>query len=107
MIISPLDANKKITYAAAVVSRERIDEINILQAAMEAMAEAVLEVDTSKAQQLQGAGETELNKDEKRGFVLVDGNRIPKQFSPHLSDHARAVVKGDGLEYIIAAASVS
>ncbi|MDA0239049.1 MAG: ribonuclease HII [Proteobacteria bacterium] len=62
---------------------DEIDDINILQATMAAMARSVgaLPVDTD--------------------YALVDGNRIPKLDCP-----AEAVVKGDGRSFSIAAASI-
>jgi ribonuclease HII len=60
-----------------------IDEINILQATMRAMRRAADALPDAPA------------------MVLVDGNRLPDLDCP-----GRAIVKGDGLSYSIAAASI-
>ena len=68
---------------------KRIDEINILAATMEAMAESVAK--------LRGQAD----------YVFIDGNRVPSQIQeqrPTLG--VEAVVKGDSKVYSIAAASV-
>ena len=70
-------------WSVAVVSSTEVDRLNVLQAALQAMAEAVAGLDPSP------------------DFVLVDGNRLPNWNRP-----ARAVVKGDGLSLSIAAASI-
>ena len=66
------------------VSVSVIDDINILQASLRAMKEAI----------------NLLNS--KPCFVLVDGNKLP----PNLSCDGRPIVKGDELSLSIAAASV-
>lgn len=112
-------ASPGAVWAVAVIDAKRIDEINILQATMEAMRCAVETVAT---------GETDLplveraaasvapgsyvvastnsnpnnNTSETDWYALVDGNRVPSD----LSVKAEAVVKGDSKEYCIAAASV-
>ena len=70
-------------WSAFSVSSRRIDEVNILRAALQAMAGSV-------------AG-LRLRPD----LVLVDGNRLPDLDRP-----ARAVVGGDGRSAAIAAASI-
>ena len=70
-------------WSVAVVSSAEVDRLNVLQAALQAMAEAVAGLDPGPE------------------FVLVDGNRLPNWNRP-----ARAVVKGDGLSLSIAAASI-
>lgn len=67
-----------------MASVEEIDEINILQATMLAMARAF----DALAQ--------------RASFALVDGNRVPILACP-----ARAIVKGDGRALSIAAASIA
>jgi ribonuclease HII len=62
---------------------DEIDDINILQATMAAMARAI--------------GSLPVNTD----YALVDGNRLPALECP-----AEAVVKGDGRSFSIAAASI-
>lgn len=68
-------------------SPQRIDEINILQASLESMTEAVMA--------LSAPGPA-------ADFVFVDGNRLPKQ----LTVEAEPVIKGDSKVFAIAAASI-
>lgn len=72
-----------VEFAVSVVDVETIDRINILEAAMLAMANAVKSVNAD--------------------FALVDGNRIPKQLDASIS---KAIVGGDALSTSIAAASI-
>lgn len=67
-----------------IASAQEVDDINILQATMTAMARAVAALSVTPA----GA--------------LIDGNRVPGD----LPCPARAVIKGDGLSLSIAAASI-
>ncbi|MBM3207336.1 MAG: ribonuclease HII [Chlamydiae bacterium] len=78
-----LVSNTDIQYAVGVVSAEKIDQINILQATFLAMQTAV---DALKI---------------KPDFVLVDGNMTPNWKYPSL-----AVIKGDSLSHSISAASI-
>lgn len=65
-------------------SAAEIDDINILNASFLAMKRAIADAKVKPA------------------MVLIDGNRLPKEF-----DYAaKAVVKGDGRSYSIAAASI-
>ena len=73
-----------ISFAFAHVMPERIDEINILNASIEAMHLAIEKLDTT----------TE--------FILVDGNR----FKPYLEIPHKCMIKGDARFLNIAAASV-
>jgi ribonuclease HII len=73
-----------IAYAVTAVDNHRIDEINILQASIEAMH---LSLD-------------KLNKGV--GFIIVDGN----YFKPYGNVPHKTIVKGDSLYYSIAAASI-
>lgn len=77
-----LNASADIGVGIADVAT--IDSINILQATMTAMAEAVRALPAPA------------------DVVLIDGNRVPK----HLPSRAEAVVKGDARSLSIAAASV-
>lgn len=72
-----------ISYKVVMVGPEVIDEINILQATMKGMREAVEGLCPTPA------------------LALIDGNRCPPLAVP-----ARAIVKGDGTSACIAAASV-
>ncbi|GIR81846.1 MAG: ribonuclease HII [Flavobacteriaceae bacterium] len=73
-----------ISFAIAHVMPERIDEINILNASIEAMHLAIEKLDTTPA------------------FILVDGNR----FKPYLEIPHKCMIKGDARYLNIAAASV-
>ena len=68
-------------------SAEEIDEINILQASFLAMKRALMQIE---------------EKGKSIDFVLIDGNRLPKDWKWP----ARAVVKGDALSLSISAASI-
>ena len=74
---------RALSFAVARVGAAVIDAINILQATMQAMREAVDGLDTSPDE------------------VLVDGNRCPALPYP-----ARAVVRGDASVAAISAASI-
>ena len=73
-----------ISFAIAHLMPERIDEINILNASIEAMHLAIEKLDTTPA------------------FILVDGNR----FKPYLKIPHKCMIKGDARFLNIAAASV-
>ncbi len=100
-ILDAIDDSKKLTerereelvplikahaqaWAVAVVEAETIDRVNILQATMLAMNQAV--------ESLQKTPD----------YLLVDGNR----FKPHLPITYETVVKGDSKVFSIAAASI-
>lgn len=75
---------KAVAYDIQLVDHKTIDEINILNATMLAMTNAVNNLKT------------------KPDFVIIDGNRLPSQ----LEIPANAVVKGDAKSMSIAAASI-
>ncbi|MBM3411771.1 MAG: ribonuclease HII [Bacteroidetes bacterium] len=82
--LRPLIEKEAIDFAVSQIGHEEIDQINILQASIKAMHQAV----------------ASLKK--KPGLLLVDGNRfIPYKKIPH-----QCFVKGDGCFASIAAASV-
>ena len=72
-----------ISYGIGIISHEEIDEINILQASLKAMGNAV----------------DQLNK--KPDLILIDGN---KTFSSEIE--TKTIVKGDAKSFSIAAASI-
>lgn len=76
--------DKALAWAIARVDIDVIDEINILQASLRAMAISV----------------TDLNQ--QPDFVMIDGNKIPS----NLTIPAEAVVKGDDRVPCISAASI-
>ena len=73
-----------ISFATAHVMPERIDEINILNASIEAMHLSIEKLDTIPE------------------FILVDGNH----FKPYLEIPHKCIIKGDARYLNIAAASV-
>ena len=75
---------KAVAYDIQLVDHKTIDEMNILNATMLAMTNAVNNLKT------------------KPDFVIIDGNRLPSQ----LKIPAKAVVKGDAKSMSIAAASI-
>lgn len=76
--------SKAVAWAIASVDAEEIDEINILNASIEAMHRALRQLDPQP------------------GAVIVDGNR----FKPYGDIECTTFVKGDGRFANIAAASV-
>ncbi len=72
----------KVTWASA----ERVDEINILQATLECMTQAILEIDV------------------KADYALIDGNQVPKNVPKDIP--MQTVIKGDDRSLSIAAASI-
>ena len=76
--------NSAIAWNVAFIGNEVIDEINILRASIRAMHNAI----------------DGLNK--KPQFLLIDGN----MFYPYKDIKHKTIVKGDGLFFPIAAASV-
>jgi ribonuclease HII len=74
---------KAISYSVSIIDHKIIDELNILNASMLAMKEAVESLDI------------------KPDFLLVDGNR---KFNSNIP--IRPIVKGDSKSFSIAAASI-
>ncbi len=73
-----------LSWGIGIVDNNEIDEINILRASIKAMH---LAIDNLKL---------------KPQFLLIDGNR----FFPYKEIRHKAIIKGDGLYFSIAAASV-
>ena len=98
-----------IRYAVAIVSTQRIDEINILQATLEGMklaTEAVMKLDTGKSDEkeksdnIASAERNDVsyvitggglhNKSSGKStqtpnnsyYALIDGNKVPKEICP-------------------------
>ena len=118
-----LVSSANLRYAVAVVDAKTIDEINILQATYEAMrmaASGVLGLDTVRYESSLSTshegnyvvtGATDENGEPISGNValdpaqvisLIDGNRMP----PSFPSEAEVMIKGDGREYLIGAASI-
>lgn len=112
-------ASEQILWAVAVVSAGRIDEVNILQATLEAMtmAATALVMDSPNSVMKQASIEhagcyvvrrqsLSVNKNAilpiHSTYALIDGNQLP----PAMPVAAETMVKGDSKEYCIAAASV-
>ncbi len=83
-ILRKIIEKEAIAYAVAFVSHERIDEINILNASIEAMHLAVDKLSI------------------KPKHIIVDGNR----FKPYKNITHDTIIKGDGKYLSIAAASI-
>ena len=75
---------KSVSWAVAFLDNNIIDQMNILRASIKAMHLAI----------------DELKK--KPEFLLIDGNR----FFPYPGINHKTIIKGDGIYYSIAAASV-
>lgn len=118
-----LVSSANLRYAVAVVDAKTIDDINILQATYEAMrmaASGVLGLDTVRYESNLSTshegnyvvtGATDENcevisgnapLDPAQVFSLIDGNRMP----PAFPSEAEVMIKGDGREYLIGAASI-
>ncbi len=81
-----LTQSPEVLFSVSIVSHEVVDQVNILQATMQAMTDAVLQLPiTPKA-------------------ILVDGNRVPLKLQK--SYYAHPVVKGDQFVPSISAASI-
>jgi ribonuclease HII len=82
--LRPIIEKEAIAWAVASIGPETIDEINILNASISGMHQAVGKLSTVP------------------GFLIIDGNR----FKPYPGIPHRCFVKGDGKYMSIAAASV-
>lgn len=82
--LRPIIEEKAIAWGLGVISPEKIDEINILNASFLAMHEAIKQLKT------------------KPDFLLIDGNR----FNPFNGIQHACIIKGDSKYKSIAAASV-
>lgn len=72
-----------VCYGVGIIGHERIDAINIFQATMEAMREAIAHLDPAP------------------DYLLVDGPKMPLESIP-----VKAIIHGDALSQSIAAASI-
>jgi len=75
---------ESLAWAVAVADNHEIDKINILNASYLAMHRAIEKLKT------------------RPGMLLIDGNR----FRPYAGISHQCIIKGDGLYYSIAAASI-
>ena len=76
--------NSAIAWKVAFVDNDEIDEMNILRASIKAMHIAIEALETEPQ------------------FLLIDGNR----FYPYKAIKYKTIIKGDGIFFSIAAASV-
>ncbi len=76
--------NSAIAWKVAFVDNNEIDEMNILRASIKAMHSAIEALETEPQ------------------FLLIDGNR----FYPYKTMKHKTIIKGDGIFFSIAAASV-
>ncbi len=83
-ILRPIIEKEAVSWAVGIVSPEKIDEINILNASFLGMHLAIDQLTV------------------KPELLLIDGNR----FSPYLGISHQCIIKGDGKYTSIAAASV-
>ena len=83
MLFAQLKAHADVRFGIGIIESSMIDQINILQAAMQAMREAVQKLPL------------------KPDCLLVDGDRI---FTDQI--YSEAIVKGDSRSQMIAAASI-
>ncbi|CAM6124514.1 unnamed protein product [Calypogeia fissa] len=90
-LYSKLTTTPGISYAVHVIDAQTIDEVNILQATMQAMAACVEKLNAVE------------NGLPLPDFILIDGNRVPSDIPETKS---RSVVKGDAICHVIAAASI-
>jgi ribonuclease HII len=115
-----LVALPNVRWAVAVVDAARIDEINILQATLQAMRMAATALlDPPPIDHLECAKEASVTQtgcyvvcsssetasdviDGSNAFALIDGNRLPKD----MPCEADFIIKGDSKEFCIAAASI-
>ena len=82
-LYAELTQSKDVQFAICAVSHEEIDRINIHQATLHAMAQAIATLPV------------------RPDFLLVDGLHLPRVLLPH-----QKIVKGDALSQSIAAASI-
>ena len=128
-IYEELIASPGIRYAVAVISAQRIDEMNILQATLEGMRLAVLglmnidrginhqdneiESNVVSAERMESSyvitGRNDAHEsnrfpssDNSAYYAIIDGNKVPKD----MPCACESIVKGDGREYSIGAASI-
>jgi ribonuclease HII len=81
-LFQELTSHPEVVYGVGIISHEEIDEINILQATIKAMLQAV--------------GELSVAPD----LLLVDGMKLPASIP------VKKIIKGDALSQSIAAASI-
>ena len=103
-LFEKITAHPGVEYGVGVADHALIDDVNILEATMRAMAAATAQLAAgtqATGTAAKGGGPAPLD------CVLIDGNRVPTQMAAAAPGaHVEAVVKGDGKVFAIAAASV-
>lgn len=131
MLYEKIIRSPNARWAVAISDAKRIDEINILQATLEAMKAAVQSTisfpilselggnrQVTASSKIDGCyvvcgsndsngkpydlGDSILKFNAKECYALIDGNRLPKD----MPCDCEAIVKGDSREYCIGAASI-
>lgn len=118
-----LIAIPNIRWAVCVIDAKRIDEINVLQATLEAMRTTTIALTKASDLCIREVSEASVNEEgcyvvtsnmhrnekeskhsanSKDYFALIDGNKVPND----MPCDAESIVKGDGKEFGIAAASI-
>jgi len=105
-----------VRWAVEVVGEARIDEVNILQATLQAMGAALRKVVEGKTEGGGKAGRRERGREGgmfENCYALIDGNQVPKGLPVALEGEregggarVECVVKGDSIVRCIAAASI-
>lgn len=83
-LLEPMIKNKSVAWAISQVEAQQIDEINILQASLKAMKQAIFKLDLQPEK------------------ALIDGRFVPSD----LSCSAQAIIRGDSKFDSISAASI-
>jgi len=86
-VYQQLTQSAGLKWSVAYMAEKHIDEVNILQATLNAMTEAVQKL-----------------KLDPHAQVLVDGNKIPPKLNALFN--CKSVVGGDSRQFVIAAASI-
>ena len=86
--------NEAIAYGVGIISQDRIDNINILNATKEGLTTAIKEMEKDLKEKNRGF--------EKPDIILVDA--LTKIDTDHI--HYESIIKGDAKSYSIAAASI-
>jgi ribonuclease HII len=84
MLLKPIIESEALSYGVANIYEKDIDSINILNASIEAMHQAIIQLKPQPT------------------FIIVDGNK----FKPYKEIPHQTIIKGDSIYLSIAAASV-
>ena len=95
MYANHIRGNANLKYKVSVIDNKVIDKINILQATFLAMSNACLEL-IKEIKSMEPAATFS---------ILIDGNKVPPQLA-EAGYECQAIIKGDSLEFLIAAASI-